>query len=81
MNGTAIGSTVLRVAVGSALVAGAAYIVWRPLDSVLGRSLPAQAVSLGLALAVAAGVYYTACRALRVRELQALSALRGRLRT
>jgi len=81
MNGTAIGSTVLRVAVASALVAGAAYIVWRPLDSVLGRSFPAQAVSLGLALAVAAGVYYTACRALRVRELQALSALRGRLRT
>jgi len=80
MNGTAIGSTVLRVAVASALVAGAAYIVWRPLDSVLGRSFPAQAVSLGLALAVAAGVYYTACRALRVRELQALSALRGRLR-
>jgi len=81
MNGTAIGSTVLRVAVASALVAGAAYIVWRPLDSVLGRSFPAQAVSLGLALAVAAGVYYTACRALRVRELRALSALRGRLRT
>jgi putative peptidoglycan lipid II flippase len=80
MNGTAIGSTVLRVAVASALVAGAAYIVWRPLDSILGRSFPAQAVSLGLALAVAAGVYYTACRALRVRELQALSALRGRLR-
>jgi putative peptidoglycan lipid II flippase len=81
MNGTAIGSTVLRVAVASALVAGAAYVVWRPLDSVLGRSFPAQAVSLGLALAVAAGVYYTACRALRVRELRALSALRGRLRT
>ncbi|HEY5294744.1 MAG TPA: murein biosynthesis integral membrane protein MurJ [Gaiellaceae bacterium] len=81
MNGTAIATTVLKVGVASALVAGAAYIVWHPLDSALGRSFPAQVVSLGLALAVAAGVYFAACRALRVRELRALTMLRGRLRT
>ncbi len=38
-----------------------------------------QIVSLGLALAVAVGVYLAACRALRVRELQALLSLRSRL--
>jgi hypothetical protein len=55
------------------------YAIWRPLDSALGRSFPAQVVSLGLALAAAVGVYFGACRALRVRELQALLSLRNRL--
>jgi len=80
MHGGEIANSVVKIAVASALVAGAAYIVWRPLDSALGQSFPAQVVSLGLALAVAAGVYFAACRALHVRELNALTALRGRLR-
>jgi putative peptidoglycan lipid II flippase len=68
-----------KIFVASALLAPVAYAVWRPLDSALGRSFPAQVVSLGLALAVAIGVYLAACRALRVRELQALLSLRSRL--
>jgi uncharacterized membrane-anchored protein len=54
--------------------------VWKPLDSTLGRSFPAQVVSLGVALAAALAVYYATCRVLRVRELDVLLGLRSRLR-
>jgi putative peptidoglycan lipid II flippase len=79
VGGAAIASSLGRILVASALVAVAAYAVWRPLDSALGRSFPAQVVSLGAALAVATAVYVAACRALRVREMQALLSL-GRSR-
>jgi putative peptidoglycan lipid II flippase len=80
IGGTAIAAALVKISAAAVLVAPAAYVVWEPLDSVLGRSFPAQVVSLGLALAVSAGVYFTACRALQVREMQALLSLRGRLR-
>ena len=72
-------SALTRIVTASALVAPVAYGLWRPLDSALGRSFPAQVVSLGVALAAAVGVYFIVCRALRVREMQALLSLRGRL--
>ena len=56
------------------------WSVWRPLDSALGRSFPAQVVSLGAALAAAIAVYFFGCRLLRVRELDAVLSLRSRLR-
>jgi putative peptidoglycan lipid II flippase len=64
----------------AAAVAGAALGggVWLVLDQALGRALGAQLVSLGVALAVAAGGYLTACRWLRVGELGSLLALAGR---
>jgi putative peptidoglycan lipid II flippase len=70
---------VVRIAAASALVAGVAYVVWQPLDDLLGRSFPAQVVSVGFALAASGLVYIGACRALRVREVETLLALRGRL--
>src|SRR5438876_207432 len=79
IGGTAIAGALGKIVVASALVAPAAYVVWRPLDSVLGRSFPGQAVSLGAALAAAGLTYYLACRALKVREMQALLSLKGRL--
>ena len=79
LGGGAMSVTLSKIFVAAALVAPVSYAIWRPLDSALGRSFPAQVVSLGLALAGAAGVYLAACRALRVRELQALLSLRGRL--
>jgi hypothetical protein len=54
--------------------------VWEPLDGALGRSFGAQVVSLGLALAASVATYGIACRALQVRELQALLSLRSRIR-
>ena len=79
-DGRAIATTVTKVVVASAAVAVVAWFVWEPLDSALGRSLPAQIVSLGLALAASVGVYLGACRLLRVREMQVLLSLRSRLR-
>ena len=80
MHGGEIAQTVARVALVSAAVAGIAWIVWKPLDSALGRSFGAQAVSLGLALAAALCTYFIGCRALRVRELDTLTSVWSRLR-
>ena len=43
-----------RIAIATAFCAAAASVVWWPLDSLLGRSFPAQVVSLGAAF-IAAG--------------------------
>jgi putative peptidoglycan lipid II flippase len=80
LNGGEIASTVMRVVVASAVVAAVAWTVWRPLDGALGRSFPAQVVSLGLALGAAIAVYLGSCRLLQVRELDTLLSLRSRFR-
>jgi putative peptidoglycan lipid II flippase len=78
--GARIAATVVKVVTASAAVAAVAWFVWEPLDSVLGRSFPAQVVSLGLALAASVGVYVVGCRMLRVGEMEVLLSLRSRLR-
>jgi putative peptidoglycan lipid II flippase len=80
LDGGAIASTVLRVSAAAALVAAVAWFVWQPLDAALGRSFPAQAVSLGTALLASVLVYLGACRLLQVRELDVLLSFRSRLR-
>jgi putative peptidoglycan lipid II flippase len=80
LDGGTIASSTARIVVASAAVAAVSYGVWRPLDDALGRSFGAQVVSLGTALAAAGTVYLLACRALGVRELQALLSLRSRVR-
>lgn len=80
LGGKAIASTTIRIAVASAAVAAVAWAVWRPLDSGLGRSFAAQAISVGAALIASVLVYLAACRLLRVRELEVLLSLRSRLR-
>jgi putative peptidoglycan lipid II flippase len=80
IDGRAIARSLVPIVGASALVAVLAYGVWRPLDHALGRSFLAQALSLGMALAVSVAGYLAACRALRVREMRALLSLRGRLR-
>jgi putative peptidoglycan lipid II flippase len=71
---------VVRVTVASAVVAGVSYGCWRGLDEALGRAFWAQLVSLGTALIAATAVYLVGCRALGVRELDTLLALRDRFR-
>jgi putative peptidoglycan lipid II flippase len=71
-------SATIRIVIAGGLLALVAWPVWHGLDSALGRSLPAQIVSLGSALALGTAVYLAACRALRVREMQALLSVRGR---
>jgi putative peptidoglycan lipid II flippase len=72
--------TVIRVTLASALVAGVCYGCWRGLDEALGRSFWAQLVSVGVALGASTAVYLGACRALGVREIDTLLALRSRFR-
>jgi putative peptidoglycan lipid II flippase len=74
------GNAVGRITIASVAAALVGYAVWWPLDDVLGRSLVAQIVSLGSALVAASVAYLAACRALEVREMQALLSLRGRTR-
>ncbi len=70
----------LLVCVASAALAVVAFGVWWGLDDVLGRSFPAQLVSLGAALIAGGGVYLAACRALGVPEMATLLSLRDRFR-
>jgi putative peptidoglycan lipid II flippase len=64
------------VAIASAVLAAVAWWAWRLLDSGLGRSLPAQVVSLGLGLGLGYAAFFGACRLLGVRELETLLRLR-----
>jgi putative peptidoglycan lipid II flippase len=77
---TAISSSFVRVVVAGALAGAAAFAVWEPIDSAAGRGLGGQLASIIPAFLAAGLVYLAACRALKVREMQALLSLRGRLR-
>ena len=68
------------IVVASAVLAGVSYAVWYGLDVAAGRSLGGQLLSVGTALAAGIAAYLFACRALKVRELDALLSLRSRLR-
>jgi putative peptidoglycan lipid II flippase len=68
---------VLRVLAASVLAAGAGYLAWYLLDAGLGRTLPAEMVSVGGGLAAAGLAYLAAARTLGLRELEALFLLRG----
>ena len=60
--------SVIRITAAAALLAGVSYLVWLGLDETLGTSVPAQIVSLGVALAAGAAVYFAAVIVLRVPE-------------
>jgi putative peptidoglycan lipid II flippase len=75
-----ITAALTKIVLACVPVAVVSYVVWKPLDSALGRAFPAQVVSLGAALLAATGTYLAACSLLRVGEMQALLSLRGRLR-
>jgi putative peptidoglycan lipid II flippase len=70
----------VRIVAAAAVLAGASYGIWRGLDAGLGRAVWAQIISVGAALVLGAAAYLVSCRLLGVRELNALLALRGRLR-
>ncbi len=76
----ATSDTFMRVVTASAALAGVAFGVWYAIDRGVGRSFGGQLLSVGLALAFGVATYLFACRALGVREMDALLALRGRLK-
>ena len=66
--------TAAIVAFGSAALGAVAYGVWALLDDLLGRSLPAQAVSVGAALALGALAYAAVIAVGKVQEWQLIAA-------
>jgi putative peptidoglycan lipid II flippase len=75
-----IWSSFVRVLIAGAFAGAAAFAVWKPIDSAAGRGLVGQLGSVIPAFVAAGLVYFAACRVLKVREMQALLSLRGRLR-
>ena len=58
-----------------------AYGLWRVLDAALGRTTPAQLVSVGVATLGGAVAFWGGARALRIAEADLVASLvRGRLR-
>jgi putative peptidoglycan lipid II flippase len=64
-----------RILLASALLAAVAWVVWYGLDTLLGRSLPAQIVSVGAAAAAGLLVYTRAVLAMRIPEAHQVSRL------
>jgi putative peptidoglycan lipid II flippase len=81
IEGRATAIAVTRMTAAAAALAGVAYATWWALDELLGRSLPAQALAVGIAITAGALVYAGAVLAMRVPEAQQVRGLVvGRLR-
>jgi putative peptidoglycan lipid II flippase len=68
-------AAVARMVVAAALLGVVSWVVHRGLESLLGTSLVAQAIAVGLALAAGVGAYAAAVLALRVEEARYLQRL------
>jgi putative peptidoglycan lipid II flippase len=72
---------IARMLVAAAVLAAVAYLLWRGLDEALGRSLPAQIVSVGGGLTAGIVAYGAVVLMLRVTEAQQIRELvRARMR-
>jgi putative peptidoglycan lipid II flippase len=65
----------IRILVASAITAGIGWVVWKGLDSLLGRGLLAQIVSVGLALTLAGVFYAKAVLTMRIPEARQIEEL------
>jgi len=71
----------VRIALASALLAGVSYVVWYALDAVLGRSLPAQIISMGAAAGAGVWIYTRLVLAMHIPEAHEVNRMiRARLR-
>ena len=84
LHGFEIGTTLRAVAgmlASAALLGIVSYEVWNVLDGALGRTLPAQVISVTAAMVLGSAVYAAAVIALRIPEAQQIIGLiRGRMR-
>jgi putative peptidoglycan lipid II flippase len=70
----------VRITVASAVLAAVSWLLWKGLDSLLGRSLPAQLVSVGVPIVLGLALYARMVLAMRVPEARQIEALvRSRL--
>lgn len=80
LEGAATAAAAVRMLLASAVMAGAAWFVWWGLDDVLGRSLPAQLISVGLGIATGAMFYVALVLHWRIPEAEQIHRLvAGRL--
>jgi putative peptidoglycan lipid II flippase len=77
---TEVAGETARIVVATVYCTAAAFGVWWPLDQILGRSLPAQIVSVVLALAAGGAAYLAAGRILQLSDMEVLASLADRLR-
>jgi putative peptidoglycan lipid II flippase len=64
-----------RVVVASAATAVVAWVIWSLLDSLLGRSLIAEIISVGIAIAAACVAYAKVVLAMRIPEARQIETL------
>jgi putative peptidoglycan lipid II flippase len=64
-----------RILVATAIMAALARVLWMLLDHLLGRSLPAQIVSVGVSITAACVLYATLALAMRIPEARQIQAL------
>jgi putative peptidoglycan lipid II flippase len=73
--------TTVKILIAAAVLGGVAYITWYVLDEALGRSLLAQVVTVGGAIALGSAVYAALVLAMRIPEArQILELFTRRLR-
>jgi putative peptidoglycan lipid II flippase len=71
----------LQITIASVLLGVASYLTWRALDGLLGRTVPAQVLSVGIGLTVGLAVYAAAVAFQRIPEgAQIGRMLAGRLK-
>jgi putative peptidoglycan lipid II flippase len=75
IEGASMLSAGLRMLAAAALLAGVSYGAWYGLDGALGRSLPAQAAAVGVAIAAGLAAYAAGVWALGVQEARQIRAL------
>jgi putative peptidoglycan lipid II flippase len=81
IEGARLVSGVVRMLVAAALLAGVAYLAWKGLDELLGRSFAGQAASVLSAIAAGSVAYVAAVWVLGVpeaRQIRRLLVSRGR---
>jgi hypothetical protein len=67
----------IKMLAATAALAALAFAVWDALDHALGRSLIAQAASLGVGIGAGIAVYVAIVLALRVEEARQIGRLLG----
>lgn len=68
-------STVIRISIACAVMAGVSWLIWHTLNSALGEDTPAQIVSLVTGIVVGGVVYLAVAWMLRIAELEQITRL------
>jgi putative peptidoglycan lipid II flippase len=75
LGGAELAQHLALTSIATMFCAVTAFGIWYPLDQLLGRSLPAQLVSLGSSLAAATAVYMAAATYLRLPEMSLIAGI------